>query len=61
MTFPQIRDKTLTQLFTDVDMSGSIEKAELMTLWRQMSVELDNEQLEAMFAEADVDQSGKVS
>merc|ERR1711865_626887 len=45
----------------DVDMSGSIEKAELMTLWRQMSVELDNEQLEAMFAEADVDQSGKIT
>merc|ERR1711966_107825 len=32
-----------------------------MTLWRQMSVELDNEVLSAMFGEADVDQSGKIT
>merc|ERR1719399_745663 len=41
----------------DVDMSGSIERTELMTLWRQMGVELDEATLEAMFAEADIDQS----
>merc|ERR1711924_85202 len=45
----------------DVDMSGSVERQELKTLWRQMSVELDDAQLEAMFAEADVDQSGKIT
>merc|ERR1711966_587329 len=32
-----------------------------MTLWRQMSVELEDEVLSAMFGEADVDQSGKIT
>merc|ERR1719158_353710 len=45
----------------DTDMSGSIEKRELMTMWRQLGVELDDEVLNAMFAEADVDQSGKIT
>merc|ERR1719261_893938 len=42
-------------------MSGSIEKTELMTMWRQLGVELDDETLNSMFAEADVDQSGKIT
>merc|ERR1711865_804850 len=45
----------------DVDMSGSIERGELKTLWTQMGVALDEQTLEAMFSEADVDQSGKVT
>merc|ERR1711907_695469 len=45
----------------DTDMSGSIEKTELMTMWRQLGVELDDETLNSMFAEADVDQSGKIT
>jgi len=45
----------------DTDMSGSIEKTELMTMWRQLGVELDDETLSSMFSEADVDQSGKIT
>eukprot|EP00656_Telonema_subtile_P001797 TRINITY_DN10778_c0_g1_i1.p1 TRINITY_DN10778_c0_g1~~TRINITY_DN10778_c0_g1_i1.p1 ORF type:complete len:158 (+),score=38.69 TRINITY_DN10778_c0_g1_i1:327-800(+) len=45
----------------DVDQSGSIEKVELAGMWRQLGVELDDETLEAMFSEADIDQSGKIT
>merc|ERR1712224_530228 len=45
----------------DTDMSGSIEKTELMTMWRNLGVELDEETLSSMFSEADVDQSGKLT
>jgi len=34
---------------------------ELKGMWHQMGVELDDDVLNAMFAEADVDQSGKIT
>lgn len=45
----------------DVDMSGSIEKSELGNMWRQLGAELDDVVLEAIFTEADVDGSGKIT
>merc|ERR1712070_1159141 len=45
----------------DTDQGGSIDVAELQGMWHQMSVELDKETLDHMFAEADVDQSGKIT
>ena len=44
----------------DTDQSGSISTSELKGMWHQMGVELEEDVLNAMFAEADVDQSGKV-
>merc|ERR1712188_113704 len=45
----------------DTDQSGSISMSELKGMWHQMGVELEDEVLTAMFAEADVDQSGKIT
>merc|ERR1712178_605478 len=45
----------------DTDQGGSIDVNELQGMWHQMGVELDSEVLSAMFAEADVDQSGKIT
>ena len=45
----------------DTDQGGSIDIGELQGMWHQMGVELDQEVLTAMFAEADVDQSGKIT
>merc|ERR1719240_1701010 len=45
----------------DTDQSGSISMSELKGMWHQLGVELDQEVLNAMFAEADVDQSGKIT
>merc|ERR1712023_230558 len=45
----------------DTDQGGSIDVGELKGMWHQMGVELDDEVLNAMFAEADVDQSGKIT
>lgn len=45
----------------DTDQGGSIDVAELKGMWHQMGVELEDEVLTAMFAEADVDQSGKIT
>merc|ERR1711988_1843530 len=45
----------------DTDQSGSISMNELKGMWHQMGVELEEEVLNAMFAEADVDQSGKIT
>merc|ERR1712054_368031 len=45
----------------DTDQGGSIDVAELQGMWHQMGVELDKETLDHMFAEADVDQSGKIT
>merc|ERR1712216_424263 len=45
----------------DTDQGGSIDVGELQGMWHQMGVELDSEVLNAMFAEADVDQSGKIT
>jgi len=45
----------------DTDQGGSIDVGELKGMWHQMGVELDDEVLSAMFAEADVDQSGKIT
>merc|ERR1711939_1172705 len=45
----------------DTDQGGSIDMKELKGMWHQMGVELDEEVLTAMFAEADVDQSGKIT
>lgn len=45
----------------DTDQSGSISMSELKGMWHQLGVELEDEVLNAMFAEADVDQSGKIT
>merc|ERR1712224_803429 len=45
----------------DTDQGGSIDVAELKGMWHQMGVELEDEVPTAMFAEADVDQSGKIT
>merc|ERR1711959_44623 len=45
----------------DTDQSGSIDTNELKGMWHQMGIELEDEVLQAMFAEADVDQSGKIT
>merc|ERR1712070_446550 len=45
----------------DTDQSGSISMTELKGMWHQMGVELEDDVLNAMFAEADVDQSGKIT
>merc|ERR1712124_235455 len=45
----------------DTDQGGSIDVGELKGMWHQMGVELEDDVLSAMFAEADVDQSGKIT
>merc|ERR1712010_338044 len=45
----------------DTDQGGSIDMRELKGMWHQMGVELEDDVLNAMFAEADVDQSGKIT
>jgi len=45
----------------DTDQGGSIDMSELQGMWHQMGVELEPDVLTAMFAEADVDQSGKIT
>merc|ERR1711959_523095 len=45
----------------DTDQGGSIDISELKGMWHQMGVELEDDVLTAMFAEADVDQSGKIT
>merc|ERR1712178_526604 len=45
----------------DTDQGGSIDVAELKGMWHQMGVGLEDEVLTAMFAGADVDQSGKIT
>jgi len=45
----------------DTDQGGSIDVKELQGMWHQMGVELDKNVLDAMFAEADVDTSGKIT
>merc|ERR1712216_371328 len=62
---PYIREafRMMQDAFYSIDtyQGGSIDVAELQGMWHQMGVELDKETLDHMFAEADVDQSGKIT